>query len=64
MNFIRKLLLPKPPVLGRWNSVVHTHHKDKFSDQGNKDYCYTNPKVQGCDTPIIIKFISKIIQQK
>jgi len=64
MSFIRKLLVPKPPVLGRWNSVVYSNNKEKFSDQGNHDYCYTSRVVHGCEVPIILKVVKNIFMHK
>ena len=66
MSLIRKLFLPKPPVLGRWNSVIYSKNRDKFSDQGNYDYCYSNsnPKIHTCEPPLLIKILTKLVKQK
>ena len=53
MNFLRKVLIPPPPVLGRWNSVVKKENSQKFMDQGNFDYCYQNLKLLR-DNPLVL----------
>lgn len=58
MNFFRRLFIPAPPILGRWNSVVKKENTPKFMDQGNFDYCYQNIKLAR-DKPIIIKQLLK-----
>ena len=57
MNFLRRLLVPPPPVLGRWNSVVVKQNSEKFMDQGNFDYCYQNIKLIR-DHPIVLDNIT------
>lgn len=42
MFTLKRLLIPPPPVLGRWNSVVRKENVVKFMDQGNFDNCYQN----------------------
>ena len=61
MNFLRKVLLPTPPVLGRWNSVIVKQNSEKFMDQGNFDYCYQNVKlVRDKDIVLDQKTIQKL----